>query len=38
MIEERTLLELDREVDDGDVRIVERIENIRFPEIKTLKL
>jgi hypothetical protein len=38
MIEERTLLELNREVDDGDVRIVERIENIRFPEIKTLKL
>jgi hypothetical protein len=38
MIEKRTLLELNREVDDGDVRIVERIENIRFPEIKTLKL
>ena len=38
MVEEWTLLDLHRQVDDGHVRVVEQVQNIRFAKIETFKL
>ncbi len=38
MVEERTLLDLHREVDDGHVRVVEHVQDVGFAKIESLKL
>ena len=38
VVEERALLHLNREVDDGHVRVVERIENVCFAKVQLVKL
>lgn len=38
MIEEWTLLNLYRQVDDGHVRVVEQVQNSSFAKVESLKL